>query len=131
MKALHETTCLVVDDSAVIRKVARRIVETLGIRVAEAEDGEAALRTCAEAMPDVILLDWNMPNMDGYAFLQALRRSEGGGDPKVLFCTTENDVGAIARALRAGADEYIMKPFDRDILTAKLEQVGLVRADAA
>ena len=131
MKALHETTCLIVDDSAVIRKVARRIIETLGIRVGEAEDGEAALRTCAEAMPDVILLDWNMPNVDGYAFLQALRKSEGGASPKVLFCTTENDVGAIARALRAGADEYIMKPFDRDILTAKLEQVGLVRADAA
>ena len=78
MKALHETTCLVVDDSAVIRKVARRIIETLGIRVAEAEDGEAALRICADAMPDVILLDWNMPNMDGYAFLQALRKAEGG-----------------------------------------------------
>ncbi len=131
MKALHETTCLVVDDSAVIRKVARRIVETLGIGVSEAEDGEAALRLCAEAMPDVILLDWNMPNMDGYAFLQALRKAEGGTAPKVLFCTTENDVGAIARALRAGADEYIMKPFDREILTAKLEQVGLVPADAA
>ncbi len=131
MKARHEMTCLVVDDSAVIRKVARRIIETLGIRVTEAEDGEAALRTCGGAMPDAILLDWNMPNMDGYAFLQSLRKAEGGIGPKVLFCTTENDVGAIARALRAGADEYIMKPFDRDILTAKLEQVGLVGAEAA
>ncbi|AIQ92396.1 response regulator [Methylobacterium radiotolerans] len=130
MKAPHETTCLVVDDSAVIRKVARRIIEDLGMNVSEAEDGSAALEACAASMPDAILLDWNMPNMDGYAFLQALRQSEGGGVPKVLFCTTENDVGAIARALRAGADEYIMKPFDRDILTAKLEQVGLV-ADAA
>ena len=130
MKAPHQTTCLVVDDSAVIRKVARRIIETLGFDVSEAEDGSDALLRCAEAMPQVILLDWNMPNMDGFAFLQALRRSEGGDAPKVLFCTTENDIGAIARALRAGADEYIMKPFDRDILTAKLEQVGLV-ADAA
>ena len=123
-------TALIVDDSAVIRKVARRILETLDFSVRDAEDGETALAMCAEAMPTVILLDWNMPNMDGYAFLQALRRSEGGEVPKVLFCTTENDIGAIARALRAGADEYIMKPFDRDILTAKLEQVGLV-ADAA
>lgn len=123
-------TALIVDDSAVIRKVARRILETLDFSVRDAEDGATALALCAEAMPTVILLDWNMPNMDGYAFLQALRQSEGGGVPKVLFCTTENDVGAIARALRAGADEYIMKPFDRDILTAKLEQVGLV-ADAA
>lgn len=122
--------CLVVDDSAVIRKVARRILEGLQFRIAEAEDGARAIDACKGEMPDAILLDWNMPNMDGYAFLQALRQSEGGGAPKVLFCTTENDVGAIARALRAGADEYIMKPFDRDILTAKLEQVGLV-ADAA
>ncbi|MDR7038837.1 MULTISPECIES: response regulator [Methylobacterium] len=124
-------TCLVVDDSAVIRKVARRIVETIGLRVIEAEDGAKALDHCTEAMPDAILLDWNMPNMDGYAFLRALRQAPGGTAPKVLFCTTENDVGAIARALHAGADEYIMKPFDRDILTAKLEQVGLAEAKAA
>ncbi|AWN41700.1 response regulator [Methylobacterium durans] len=124
-------TCLIVDDSAVIRKVARRIVETIGLRVIEAEDGAKALAHCTEAMPDAILLDWNMPNMDGYAFLRALRQEPGGTAPKVLFCTTENDVGAIARALHAGADEYIMKPFDRDILTAKLEQVGLAEAKAA
>ncbi|GJD34483.1 response regulator [Methylobacterium aerolatum] len=127
----RDTTCLVVDDSAVIRKVARRIIEEIGFLVSEAEDGANALEVCAEAMPDVILLDWNMPNKDGYAFLQELRRTEAGLKPKVIFCTTENDVGAIARALRAGADEYIMKPFDRDILTAKLEQVGVsARLDA-
>ncbi len=123
-------TCLIVDDSAVIRKVARRIVETLGFTAAEAEDGAEGLQVCRQAMPEAILLDWNMPNVDGYAFLQEIRRMPDGDRPKILFCTTENDVGAIARALRAGADEYIMKPFDRDILKAKLEQVGLV-ADAA
>ena len=117
-------TALIVDDSAVIRKVARRIMETLNFKVLDAEDGERALARCREAMPDVILLDWNMPNMDGYAFLRELRSSFDGLAPKVLFCTSENDVGAIARALHAGADEYIMKPFDRDILEAKLEQVG-------
>lgn len=128
----RETTCLVVDDSAVIRKVARRIIEEIGFVVNEAEDGANALELCAETMPDLILLDWNMPNKDGYMFLQELRRTEEGRRPKVVFCTTENDVGAIARALRAGADEYIMKPFDRDILTAKLEQVGLpARTDAS
>ena len=124
-------TCLIVDDSAVIRKVARRILENLDLDVSEAEDGAKAMEQCSSAMPDVILLDWNMPNMDGYAFLRALRQAPGGGGPKVLFCTTENDVGAIARALHAGADEYIMKPFDRDILTAKLAQVGLAEANAA
>jgi two-component system chemotaxis response regulator CheY len=120
-------TCLVVDDSAVIRKVARRILESMNFEVGEAEDGAKALTVCAEAMPDAILLDWNMPMMDGYDFLRVLRQSPGGEKPKVLFCTTENDVGAIARALHAGADEYIMKPFDRDIVTAKLEQVGLAQ----
>ncbi|HEX8416457.1 MAG TPA: response regulator [Methylobacterium sp.] len=125
-------TCLVVDDSAVIRKVARRILESMNFQVGEAEDGAKALTVCAEAMPDAILLDWNMPTMDGYDFLRVLRQSPGGTKPKVLFCTTENDVGAIARALHAGADEYIMKPFDREIVTAKLEQVGLVQeANAA
>ena len=124
-------TCLIVDDSAVIRKVARRILENLDLDVSEAEDGAKAMEQCSVAMPDVILLDWNMPNMDGYSFLRALRQAPGGGGPKVLFCTTENDVGAIARALHAGADEYIMKPFDRDILTAKLAQVGLAEANAA
>lgn len=117
-------TALVVDDSAVIRKVARRILETLDFKVSDAEDGEKALAQCDQAMPDVILLDWNMPNMDGYAFLRELRGRYEGLAPKVLFCTAENEVGAIARALRGGADEYIMKPFDREILTAKLEQVG-------
>lgn len=118
--------CLVVDDSAVIRKVARRILETLDFEISEAEDGQEALRMCAHAMPDAILLDWNMPIMDGYEFLKALRRSPGGERPKVVFCTTENDIAHIARAMHAGADEYVMKPFDKEIITTKLHQVGLV-----
>jgi two-component system chemotaxis response regulator CheY len=118
-------TCLIVDDSAVIRKVARRILEGLGFRVAEAEDGREAVAQCRAGMPDAILLDWNMPHMDGYEFLRTLRRLPEGDHPKVLFCTIENDVASIARALHAGADEYIMKPFDKDIMTAKLQEVGL------
>jgi two-component system chemotaxis response regulator CheY len=118
--------CLIVDDSAVIRKVARRILEGLGFRVSEAEDGEQALIACRSEMPDAVLLDWNMPVMDGYEFLKALRLLPEGGGPKVVFCTTENDVAHIARAMRAGADEYIMKPFDKEIMTAKLQEVGLV-----
>ena len=125
-------TALIVDDSAVIRKVARRILETLDFTVRDTEDGATALAMCAEAMPTVILLDWNMPNMDGYEVLRHLRQAPLGDRPKVLFCTTENDVGAIARALHAGADEYIMKPFDREIMIAKLDQVGFaMRASEA
>ncbi len=117
--------CLVVDDSAVIRKVARRILEGMNYSIMEAEDGSKALDVCAVHMPDAILLDWNMPVMDGYEFLKMLRKTENGKKPKVVFCTTENDVAHIARAMHAGADEYIMKPFDREILTTKFLQIGL------
>jgi two-component system chemotaxis response regulator CheY len=118
--------CLIVDDSAVIRKVARRILEGLAFRISEAEDGEQALQKCRSEMPDAVILDWNMPVMDGYEFLKALRGLPEGEVPKVVFCTTENDVAHIARAMHAGADEYIMKPFDKEIMTAKLQEVGLV-----
>ena len=118
--------CLVVDDSSVIRKVARRILEGLDFQIVEAEDGEQALHACQRQLPDAILLDWNMPKLDGYEFLKALRRLPGGNEPKVVFCTTENDVAHIARALHAGANEYIMKPFDREIVEAKFQEVGLL-----
>jgi len=119
-------TCMVVDDSSVIRKVARRILEGLDFQVSEAEDGEQALELCRRELPNAVLLDWNMPKMDGYEFLRALRRLPGGDGPKVVFCTTENDVAHIARALHAGANEYIMKPFDKDIVEAKFQEVGLI-----
>ncbi len=119
-------TCLIVDDSSVIRKVARRILEGLDFQIMEAENGEEAIETCKRQLPDAILLDWNMPKMDGYDFLRVLRRLPGGDGPKVVFCTTENDVAHIARALHAGANEYIMKPFDKDIVQAKFEEVGLI-----
>jgi len=118
--------CLVVDDSSVIRKVARRILEGLDFQIAEAENGEEAIESCKRQLPDAILLDWNMPKMDGYDFLRMLRRLPGGDKPKVVFCTTENDVAHIARALHAGANEYIMKPFDKDIVEAKFQEVGLI-----
>ena len=119
-------TCLVVDDSSVIRKVARRILEGLDFQIMEAENGEEAIETCKRQLPDAILLDWNMPKMDGYEFLRVLRRLPGGDSPKVVFCTTENDVAHIARALHAGANEYIMKPFDKEIVEAKFHEVGLL-----
>ncbi len=119
-------TCLIVDDSSVIRKVARRILEGLDFQISEAENGEEAITACNRQMPDAILLDWNMPKVDGYEFLRMLRRLPGGDKPKVVFCTTENDVAHIARALHAGANEYIMKPFDKDIVEAKFQEVGLI-----
>jgi two-component system, chemotaxis family, chemotaxis protein CheY len=119
-------TCLVVDDSGVVRKIARRILEEMQFEITEAEDGEQALEECKQAMPDAVLLDWNMPVMDGYEFLGRLRQLPGGDTPKVVFCTTENGVDHISRALHGGADEYIMKPFDREIVAAKFQEVGLI-----
>jgi len=118
--------CLVVDDSAVIRKVACRILEDMKFSASEAENGQDALDQCRVSMPDAVLLDWNMPVMDGIAFLVALRREPNGSRPIVIFCTTENDVSHITRAISAGANEYIMKPFDRDIIEAKFHEVGLI-----
>ena len=117
-------SCLVVDDSKVIRKVARHILETLNFAVDEAEDGREAMTRCEAAMPDVILLDWNMPVMSGIEFLTKLREHPHGRAPKVVFCTTENDVAHIREAIDAGADEYVMKPFDHDTLQIKLQLVG-------
>lgn len=119
-------TCLVVDDSRVVRKVARRIVEELEFQCEEAEDGQKAYEFCQKQMPDGIILDWNMPVMSGIEFLELLRRLPGGDAPKVVFCTTENDMAHIQRAMMAGANEYIMKPFDKDIIQSKFTQIGLL-----
>ena len=117
--------CLVVDDSRVIRKVACKILEAMNFETDEAEDGALALAACRARMPELILLDWQMPNMGGIEFLRSLRREKDGTRPVVVFCTTENDVGHISEAMGAGANEYLMKPFDREILHAKLAQIGM------
>jgi two-component system chemotaxis response regulator CheY len=119
-------TCLVVDDSRVVRKVARRILEANGFAVTEAADGQQALDSCRASLPDCVLLDWNMPVMDGLTFLKSLRAEFGHDNPPVVFCTTENDMDHIEAAIANGAQEYIMKPFDEDILTSKFAQVGLL-----
>jgi two-component system, chemotaxis family, chemotaxis protein CheY len=118
--------CLVVDDSRVVRKVARRILEAHGFSVAEAGDGQQALDSCHTEMPDCVLLDWNMPVMNGLDFLKQLRAEYGSNGPPVVFCTTENEMSAIELAMSNGAQEYIMKPFDEEILVGKFEQVGLL-----
>ncbi len=119
-------TCLIVDDSKMIRRVASRILKDLKFTANEAGDGREAMEICRAAMPDAILLDWNMPVMDGLSFLKALREEPGGTAPVVVFCTAERNAMKIAEAIDAGADEYIMKPFDSDILQSKFSEVGLL-----
>ena len=121
--------CLVVDDSRAIRRIAVDILGKLNLAVAEAEHGRAAVDFCRVTVPDFVLLDWNMPEMDGITCLKALRAMDLTPRPVVVMCTTENAIGKIREALEAGADEYIMKPYDREVLLDKLEQFGLaVRA---
>ncbi|MCG8358005.1 MAG: response regulator [Kiloniellales bacterium] len=119
-------SCLIVDDSKVVRMVAKKILEGLSFRISEAEDGQKALEKCNESMPDVVLLDWNMPVKTGIEFLRDLRAMDGIEQPVVVFCTTENDMAHIQEAMSAGANEYIMKPFDSEIIESKFSQVGLL-----
>ena len=120
-------SCLVVDDRKVMRKVARPIRESMAFAVDEAADGQEALTFCRANRPDVILLDWNMPVMSGMEFLGAFNDLDYGHQerPRVVFCTTENSIDHIRAAIEAGADEYVMKPFDRETLEGKLQLVGI------
>ncbi len=119
-------SCLIVDDSTVIRKAIRRMVEPLFDKVDEAADGQIALDSCIQSMPTVVMLDWNMPVMSGIEFLRALRKTDGGQAPFVVLCTTETSFEHIQEALTEGANEYIMKPFNEDIIKEKLEIAGAI-----
>jgi two-component system chemotaxis response regulator CheY len=119
------TTCLVIDDSRLVRQVSRRIMEDLGFLCREAEDGKHAYEACEESMPDVVIVDWNMPIMSGLEFVEKLRDMKNGDHAKVIFCTTEDNLSHIERALRAGATEYVMKPFNRDMILSKLVKIGV------
>ena len=119
-------SCLIVEDSKVIRMVARKILQGLRFDTSEAADGTEALDACKAQLPDVVLLDWDMPVMDGMEFLLELRKLPGGDAPVVVCCTTETDIKHIQKAIECGANEYIMKPFDSDSIQAKFTQVGLL-----
>lgn len=131
MTGANAATCLVVDDSRTVRKAARRILEKLGFTVAEAADGAEALVACRTKLPELVLLDWNMPVMDGITFLRAARAEFGPDQPTIILCTTEAALDRIVEALGAGAQEYIMKPFDEELLRDKLHQAGLLQDQAA
>lgn len=118
--------CLIVDDSRVVRKVSRRIVEALGYVVTEAENGQEALGRCQLSMPDLVLLDWDMPIMTGIEFIASFRAIRGNERAKAVFCTSKSGAHDIHRGIAAGADEYVTKPFDEATLRAKLQAIGAI-----
>jgi two-component system chemotaxis response regulator CheY len=120
--------CLVIDDSRVIRKVARSILEDLNFDMAEAEDAEVALEYCRTGMPELILLDFDLPGTNCAEFVRKVRHERNGERPVIVFCTTDNDVLQISQALAAGANDYLQKPFDRATLESKLAHTGLIKA---
>lgn len=117
--------CLIVDDSRVVRTVARRILENLSYSVEEVEDGMTGLRACREKMPDLIFLDWNLPEMKGLEFIKSVRGQHAGDHPVILFSATERDPDEVASAFAAGANELVQKPFDGSLMRAKLEGIGV------
>jgi two-component system chemotaxis response regulator CheY len=117
---------LVVDDSRAMRSIIRRHFDQLGIQVDEAASGAEALFVLNQIpMPDVVLLDWNMPEMNGLDCLRRLRADAATANLRVMMVTTESEMAQVAMALEAGADEYLMKPFDRQALLEKLLLLGL------
>ena len=123
---MADRTCLIVDDSKIVRKVMRKIIEPMGFNILEAEDGQQALDAFKEGGIELVMLDWNMPVMNGMEFLLKLRANTTIAQPLVVFCTTENEFSKIQEALMNGANEYVMKPFDEEIIRGKLEQLGMI-----
>lgn len=123
--------CLVVDDSRVVRAVACGGVQLLGFDTKEAEDAVTALRHCENEMPDLILVDSDLPDMSGVEFLRKLRRNLRGRRPVVIYCTMLNDHERIAQALSAGASQYLLKPFDLETLKATLTKTAVLVESAS
>ncbi|MEO0496363.1 MAG: response regulator [Pseudomonadota bacterium] len=118
--------CLIVDDSSVIRNVAERIFDSMGFEVVHAESGQQAREKCMNGAPELILVDWRLPEEDSTDLVRDLRSM--GSDtsrPTIVYLTSEMDVASMTRAKRAGADAFFMKPFDRASLSTKMRELGL------
>ena len=123
---------IVIDDSRAMRLILRRIVGQLGFEVSDAEDGRAALDLLAgmETVPNLALVDWNMPNMNGLEFVTAAREDPRLREMTLVMVTTESEQSHIVRALAAGAHEYVIKPFTSEAMIEKLALLGLVPTGA-
>ena len=116
---------LVIDDSEIIRKYARLILESLDYRTLEAESMAAALERLRDSSPHIIFVDWKIPGVDCHELISRIRRLDLSQRPYIVYMSTENDTEDINHALRAGADDYILKPFNRDILGMKLQEIKI------
>ncbi|MFN8706970.1 MAG: response regulator [Phycisphaerae bacterium] len=123
---------LIIDDSRAMRRILRQIVEPLGFEILEASNGQEGLACLHQAgRVEVCLVDWNMPVMNGLQFIMAVRSDESWKDTKLVMVTTETEPSQMARALMAGVDEFVMKPFTGDILIDKLRLIGVEMTTSA
>ena len=118
---------LVIDDSKAMRRIIGSIVKGVGFEPDDACDGLEGLKAL-EAAPtkyDLVLVDWNMPNMNGYEFIKAVRAKDEFADLRMVMVTTETEPARMAQALMAGVDEFVMKPFTKEVLLEKLRLIGV------
>ena len=125
-----QNSCLIVDDSDVIREIAIRIIVDLGFETGEAENAAEAIEYCRTHKPGLVLLDWDLPSMGALDFLKASAEFEPDVKPEIILSATENDPQQFVLAKAAGAAHHVLKPFDRDVLSAKIAELG-AREDAA
>ncbi|MFQ5563159.1 MAG: response regulator [Parvularculaceae bacterium] len=124
-------TCLIIDDSPVIREIAARMVTELGLKPWEAENAASAVDQCRAESPDVVLLDWDLPSMGALDFLHGMSELKLEKRPEIILCATENDPQQFTLAKAAGAPHHVLKPFDKNIIAAKLVEIGLLDESAA
>lgn len=119
--------CLIADDSKIMRMLLRKIMENFGFEVSEAEDGEEVLEECLNTQPDLIVSDWSLPMIDGIDVLYKIRGDRKIKQPRFMFCSYVNDAAIIRQAIDGGADDFIMRPFDEDIIGSKLAILGMLQ----
>ena len=120
-------SCIIADDSKIMRMLLSKIMENFGYEVFEAEDGEDLVTLCAKDMPDLIICDWQLPLIDGVDVLLKIRSDKKVKQPVFIFCSYIKDVEVISQAIKAGADDFIMRPFDEDIIASKLRIIKVLR----
>ena len=123
-------TCLVVDDSDVIREIAVRIVADLGLDVEGVSNAAEAIENCQTKKPAAVFLDWDLPSMGALDFLRRTAALDEADKPTIILCATENDHQQFTLAKAAGAAHYILKPYDKSAIAAKLAEIGLIEASS-